>query len=1050
MSIILVLLLSYLLMYREQFNLLVWIKAIGVLLAACLIGLLLIKLSAHRLSHPPKVTASLFAHGPKGLWRHNRPGKLADLLLSTEHIREMVCVFDVRRQAYTFVNPYVTELLGYTPEEFMRLQPTSRLFHPEDRQRLLSEIAVMWRSIRSGSLAPTKFSGRVLTRDGSTVYLETICIPVFQGNRLKIIEVSRDMTDHVDLKRTLHQTGFLYRNIVENSYNIILTLDRYGVVTFVNQAIERMGIPVQQFRHTRIIDWVYSEDREALKGLIKRLTGPTELRVRISFQNTIQYMNVHLNPLWDNGTVTGILCIALNITEQVGMEEQLRASEEKYRSLYDDAQVGLLTIRGQDGQILMANQQAANLFGLLQVEDLTDYHIMDLCLNPGRWEEYIDTLHKQGTKSHVFHGVRSDGQARTFEVFCRYNRHLDQIDANLVDITDKTVWERHMKYQAHLLENIQESVVVVSLNGSINYMNRQARLIFGCQNWTAIPAYTLSQRMYTYDHQQIEAIKAAVEAHKCWQGEISLVVDGRQQFFMHRINPLEENGVVTAVVIISTDINDLVEARARSESANMAKSQFLANMSHEIRTPMIGILGSVDLLEQSSLTDQQIENVKIIRDCGEQLLAIINDILDVSKIEIGLLHLHPQPCNLLDLLTRTLNMIDPLLKDKGLSLHLDIDPHLPQQVVLDSMKLRQVLLNLLYNAVKFTHHGSISLQVRISEGENQPPRLELAVGDTGIGIPKEQIQSIFAPFTQADNSTSRGFGGTGLGLYICKRLVELMEGDLWVESMEGEGTTFSFQIPLLLHLEEPVYEAPSVLVGTHSNDDLALEFNPIEILLVEDNDLNRKIVTQMLLNYGFQVTAVSNGLECLKSLQSKSFDTILMDMQMPIMDGYEATRLIREMYVGQPLPIIAMTANALTGDREKCLAAGCTSYIAKPFKAEDLVQEIRHYLQVKQSYTLHSQAGTHQQLIQGLLPEFMGQLEELVADLYQAVHQQDLSGIQSIGHDIKGTAGMYGFSDISHLASAIEQAARDRSMVQVRSLLSQMDGQLNKIQSEVG
>lgn len=625
---------------------------------------------------------------------------------------------------------------------------------------------------------------------------------------------------------------------------------------------------------------------------------------------------------------------------------------------------------------------------------------------------------------------------------------VDKTSSHNLNGNDRPLVKRHLNYHAHLLENIQESVVVINMNGQIDYMNRQARYIFGYSDYSSLNIRELTYRMDKYHPSIIELIKSTVVEKQMWQGEISLMVEGKQWFFRHHVKPLENNGQIVAMVLMSTDINDLVEARERSESANMAKSQFLANMSHEIRTPMIGILGSVDLLEQSRLSNDQEESVQIIRECGEQLLAIINDILDVSKIEVGLLHLNPQPCSLVDLLTRTLNIIDPMLKEKGLGLKLEIAPDIPQQVILDCTKLRQVLINILYNSVKFTQRGGIFIRAELEENLNQAYLL-ISIRDTGIGIPAQQIQTIFAPFTQVDGSTSRGFGGTGLGLYICKRLIELMEGELWVESMEGEGTAFSFTVPLFPCSEQIAAETHEIRVGSHQSDDLALEFNPIEILVVEDNDLNRKIVSQMLTNYGFQVSTAANGLECLQILQNRHFDTILMDMQMPIMDGYEATRLIRETSPSDRTPIIAMTANALTGDREKCLAAGCTSYIAKPFKAEDLVQEIRQFLVTNHCIPSKNQAEAHLQLIAELIPEFLEQLEELIADLDQALSQHDLSRIQSIAHDIKGTAGMYGYAEVSRTAASIEQSARDRSIIQIRILIEQLQRDYKYINSQV-
>ncbi|MGR6835498.1 response regulator [Syntrophomonas erecta] len=611
--------------------------------------------------------------------------------------------------------------------------------------------------------------------------------------------------------------------------------------------------------------------------------------------------------------------------------------------------------------------------------------------------------------------------------------------------------QQQLKYQAYLLENIQESIIICNIQGEIIYINPQGRNTFAASEDSLVSGRELMGRIIPYDQDKLKEIIDTVTSGTSWQKDFRLQVNSESRVFRHRIDPLKENGQVSALIIISTDITELIESREQAKLASLAKSQFLANMSHEIRTPMIGILGAVDLLEQSHLNHVQMDNLQIIRVCGEQLLAIINDILDVSKIEVGLVTINPEPCNLLDVIRRTVNIIEPMLKEKGLQFTLDLDPLIPNLIMLDKIKIHQVLMNLLHNAVKFTHRGAISLQVTILTPDKQNVEyLKISVNDTGIGIPAEQLENIFNPFTQVDNSYSRSYGGTGLGLYICYSMIGLMKGTLQVQSHLGEGTTFSFEVPLVPFTgRDKTDHLTNMTKPTEIVDNLCIGFSPLQVLLVEDNELNRKIVGQMLSNYGFEVTAVGNGLECLQILDENTFDTVLMDMQMPIMDGYEATRLIHENHLAVDTPIIAMTANAMNGDREKCLAAGCTSYIAKPFKAEELVQEIRNHLPLKLDNKNRKNRATND-LIAELLPEFLEQLSELTKQLSLAVENKDLTTVKSISHDIKGTAGMYGFTSISKVAADIEFAAREHSWVKVTSHLEQLYNLQKRACNQVG
>jgi len=606
---------------------------------------------------------------------------------------------------------------------------------------------------------------------------------------------------------------------------------------------------------------------------------------------------------------------------------------------------------------------------------------------------------------------------------------------------------RKPSYQAKVLEDIQDSVMVISIkNRKIQFANHQAQtMVPGLSNSSVLDE--VLQALFPFSEEQLQAIQTQLISGQSWQGDYPLTVNGQARHFRHRIFPHKVAGQISSLVMVSTDITELINTREQAEAANMAKSQFLANMSHEIRTPMIGILGTVDLLDQDSLNPSQIKQLATIRDCGEQLLSIINQILDVSKIEIGNITMRPELCDLPDLISRTINTVKPLIRDKGLRIETDIYPEMPSQIMIDVVHFRQILLNLLHNAIKFTISGEIQVSATVDLGSS-PPELKVSVTDTGIGIPPEKAEKIFEPFTQVDDSASREFGGTGLGLYICRNLVKMMGGGIAYQPGEQYGSVFSFCLPVGLPSDtETNLLVETVCPETPALADL-LSFKPVHVLVVEDNELNRKIVLQMLQNYGLEVSSAENGLECLRLIQDLTFDLVLMDMQMPIMDGYETTALIRQDFNHQELPIIAMTAHAMAGDREKCLACGCTSYLPKPFKAERLIEEVVKYLG-KGVSSRKRPLYPSQQLINDLIPELLHMLKDMIDELQSAIEFWDVEKIQGISHDIKGTAGMYGFMEISQVASEIELAAREKSTRQLNMLSQKLLFLYNQVNTQV-
>ena len=405
----------------------------------------------------------------------------------------------------------------------------------------------------------------------------------------------------------------------------------------------------------------------------------------------------------------------------------------------------------------------------------------------------------------------------------------------------------------------------------------------------------------------------------------------------------QKNQQTNTLLIESQQLNQqLALSKQKAEKATKAKSMFLANMSHEIRTPMNGVVGMLSLLSNTSLTDEQREYISLVNSSSESLLTLINSILDYSKIESGKLEIENIHFNIKDVINEVIVMMSALAENKSLVLTIKSISLTQKTVIGDPTRLKQILINLISNAIKFTQKGSIELDVRLVEVNKEQLNFSCKVSDTGIGLSEEQLENIFSPFSQADNSTTRKYGGTGLGLTIVKQLCELMNGDINVESILNTGSYFSFN----LIYRKPEHDYAETSDNSALTESTHLSFK--RILLVEDNRINQIVATKILTKLNLTADIAANGIEAIDKLNLAAYDLILMDCQMPEMDGYETTKAIREGKAGiehQNIAIIAMTANAMKGDKEKCLNAGMNDYLTKPIAINILHQKLTTWMQ---------------------------------------------------------------------------------------------------------
>lgn len=635
----------------------------------------------------------------------------------------------------------------------------------------------------------------------------------------------------------------------------------------------------------------------------------------------------------------------------------------------------------------------------------------------------------------------------------------DNTARKLVEAEQKKLDQRlrdQQFYTRSLIESNIDALMTTDPSGIITDVNKQMEALTGCTRDELIGAPFKS---YFTDPERAEAgIKLVLSEKKVTDYELTAcALDGKLTVVSYNATTFYDRGrTLQGVFAAARDVTErkrveaeLQQAKAAAESASQTKSDFLASMSHEIRTPLNAIMGIADLLSKTALSPEQNEYVQTSRRAGENLLHLINDILDLSKVEASQLELERTGFSLNDLLEKVTELVAVRALEKGLFLVCDIALEVPTRLVGDPTRLRQVLLNLLGNAIKFTESGEVALRVTSDATSLVAGALQFMVSDTGIGIPDEKLGAVFERFTQADSSTTRRYGGSGLGLTISKRLVELMGGRIMVKSEIGKGSEFSFSVPF--EIWAGAGQGSAVPTGTEPE----LPLPPLNILLVEDSVDNRMITLAYLRDTPYHVETAENGAIALKAFTAGQFDLVLMDRQMPVMDGLTATRAIRDWEQANhrpPTPIVALTAAALKGDQEQCIAAGCTAYLTKPIKQEILLQAIMELVAVRGPPLLDQNRLNGAILIRAnpkfadLIPGFLQNRRQDVSAMLDALDRGDFETVGDLGHDMKGAGGSYGFQTITDIGAALAQAADSLDNDASRKWVGELSRYLDRVE----
>lgn len=800
-----------------------------------------------------------------------------------ENANESILV--VQDSRIKFVNPKFMKVMGYSEME-LKSRSFKEFIHPDDRDLVVNNHL---RRLR-GESAPQLYAFRVIDRAGSVKWLEISAVLIDWEGRPATLNFLTEITE-----RKLAEEKILFQaSLLNQVYSAVITTDLSGNITYWNKFAEILyQWTAQEIVGKNISETIVPENKtDIMHGVMAKIKEvghykdefPVKRKDGSIFQAFYTFSTV--NNI--NSETVGLVGVSEDITERIGAEEALQKKDVLLGGVAVATNI-LLT----ETDLNHAINETLELLGAATGVD---------CV-------YISEINESEIGKHL--------ESRRF----KWTR-----DSNVLQINDFDIYRSLSRAE---MSRWHETLSAGHLiKGWVREFPESERAILQSQNIKSILAIPIMMGGQLWGFIGFDDCRS----ERIWTGaEVSIL----------QATAASIGGALAR----KRAEEELIKAKESAESADKAKSEFLASMSHEIRTPMNAVIGLTDLLLVTDLTAEQHDYVETIRRSGDSLLSVINEILDFSKIDSGKMELEFRPFELKSCIETALNLVHGSASEKGLNLTYSIDSGTPHGIIGDPIRLQQILANLLSNAVKFTANGEISLLVYGKKLDDKIHEIGFSVKDTGIGIPEDKMSRLFQPFTQIDSSTTRKYGGTGLGLAITKKLVEMMGGMIWAESQLGEGSTFSFTI-----LADATFmESANGKAETWQESDNGEKQNHVlRILIAEDNPVNKMVMLKMLNKLGYHADVAANGTEVLRSLEFQPYDLILMDVQMPEMDGFEASRAIRKRWASSDQPkIIAITAYALKGDREKCLDAGMDDYISKPVKLEELRAVLKSYGQLQ-------------------------------------------------------------------------------------------------------
>ncbi len=856
-----------------------------------------------------------------------------------------------------YVNPKFTELTGYSSEEVLGKNPRFL----KSGQTSSTEYARLWQMILSGGEWHGEFCNK---KKNGELYWESASIsPIIneRGAITHIVAVKEDITKSKRIEARLQESKERYREIVEGANDIVFTADTQGKISYVNPVALRItGYQESELLGKHYLDLVPPEHRQTVESFygeqLSRGRRTTYLEFPILTKSkTTMWFGHNVRLMKKDGQVVGFQGVARDITRQRLTDELLRKSKERYKQLVETSPDAVLI--HNEGIVKYVNASGLRLLHAARQDQVLDHPFSEFVHPDHRAKLIPDVIDAAQEKDFVRPSdvklIRADGNLAYVEASTIPLDYDDRPSFQVIarDISSRKDAEEKLqaserKFRA-LIENAYDGVALIESDGRFFYLSPSVERILGYD-----PSYLVGR--YPQEFVPPEDIAGILTPLKALVKKPGAGLVGQYRFrhkdgSWHWLEAIITNLLfdrdVNAIVANFHDVTkrkreeaELLKAKEAAEAATKAKSQFLAVMSHEIRTPMNGVLAVTELLQTTRLTEQQKEFVDTMQSSGKLLLTIINDILDLSKIEYGDIEFQRLPVNVRDCVQEVCDLLRLQTMKKGIRFSFTIDPPVPTNVISDKTRVMQVLFNITGNAVKFTDRGEVSVHVGVQEDEDESCSLVFTVRDTGIGIPKERLHSLFEPFTQIDSSTTRENGGTGLGLSISSKIVARMGGKIFVQSEIGKGSTFTFSLPVPKAREtaDPSTEDTLPLPEIQGSDSDRPE-SLLRILVAEDNATNRFVMQQALKVIGYQCDIAVDGIEAVEAERKTEYDVIFMDLHMPKMDGFEATAEIIRMGKNQKLPtIIALTADVPESVKRRCIEYGMSYFLAKPISIRDL------------------------------------------------------------------------------------------------------------------